>query len=61
MSIREASCGRISESSFLSGQSIRLAVEMGLHLESTYDDVDGDDSEKSVYKATFWGALSLNE
>lgn len=61
MSIREASCGRISESSFLSGQSIRLAVEMGLHLESTYDDVGGDDSEKSVYKATFWGALSLNE
>ena len=56
MSIHEASCGRISESSFLSGQSIRLAVEMGLHLESTHDDVDGDDSEKSVYKAAFWGA-----
>ncbi|KAE9374026.1 hypothetical protein N431DRAFT_371392 [Stipitochalara longipes BDJ] len=61
MSIREASCGRISESSFLSGQSIRLAVEMGLHLEITYDDEEVDESEKSVYEATFWGALSLNE
>ena len=61
MAIREASCGRISESSFLSGQSIRLAVETGLHLEVTYDDDEVDDSDKAVYEATFWGALSLNE
>jgi len=33
MSIREASCGRSSEALFFSGQSIRLAMEMGLHLE----------------------------
>jgi hypothetical protein len=57
MSLREASCGRISESNFLSVQSIRLAIEMGLHVE-----VDGGDgTEKSVREATFWGAFSLNE
>ncbi|CZR70072.1 related to nitrate assimilation regulatory protein nirA [Phialocephala subalpina] len=33
MSLRQASCGRSSQSLFLSGQSIRLAVEMGLHQE----------------------------
>ncbi len=31
MSIREASCGRDSESWYYAGQSIRLAIEMGLH------------------------------
>ena len=61
MSIREASCGRITRSSFLSGQSIRLAVEMGLHQETIYDDDEVGDAEKAVYEATFWGALSLNE
>ena len=61
MSIREASCGRITPSSFLSGQSIRLAVEMGLHQETIYDDDEVGDAEKAVYEATFWGALSLNE
>jgi hypothetical protein len=63
MSIREASCGRISESIFLSSQSIRLAIEMGLHVESIdYDTDDDDDStENAIRQATFWGALSLNE
>jgi hypothetical protein len=54
LSIREASCGRTNESLFLSGQSIRLAVEMGLH-------VDTDDEHQAVREATFWGAFSLNE
>lgn len=62
MSIREASCGRVSQSIFFSGQSIRLAIEMGLHL----DVKDGDDSEAAnaddaVRGATFWGAFSLDE
>lgn len=60
MSIREASCGRISESNFLSAQSMRLAIEMGLHLDGPSPD-DGNDTEKAVRAATFWGALSLNE
>ncbi|KAH9206319.1 fungal-specific transcription factor domain-containing protein [Leptodontidium sp. 2 PMI_412] len=61
MSIREASCGRITRSSFLSGQSIRLAVEMSLHQDIIYGGDEDGDAEKAVYEATFWGALSLNE
>lgn len=65
MSIREASCGRMDESSFLSAQSIRLAVEMGLHaIEPDNEDDENEDEatiERAVRKATFWGAYSLNE
>jgi hypothetical protein len=32
-SIREATCGHTSESVYYSGQSIRLAIEMGLYME----------------------------
>jgi Fungal specific transcription factor domain len=63
MSIREASCGRSSESLFYSGQSMRLAIEMGLHHEQ---DVGSDGSEEAdiehaVRSATFWGAFSLDQ
>ncbi|RDA90318.1 hypothetical protein CP533_0391 [Ophiocordyceps camponoti-saundersi (nom. inval.)] len=54
MSIREASCGRDSESWYYAGQSIRLAIEMGLHLSRE----DGD--EHAVQSATFWGAFALD-
>lgn len=60
MSIREASCGRISESNFLSAHAIRLAIEMGLHLDYPSPE-DENDTEKAVCAATLWGALSLNE
>ncbi|KAM0265349.1 hypothetical protein ACHAQJ_000190 [Trichoderma viride] len=56
MSIREASCGRDSESWYYAGQSIRLALEMGLH--RTHDDDDED--ELAVQAATFWGAFALD-
>ncbi|KAF6515171.1 hypothetical protein HZS61_005077 [Fusarium oxysporum f. sp. conglutinans] len=56
MSIREASCGRGSESRYYAGQSIRLAFEMGLH--RTPD--NGDQEELAVQLATFWGAFSLD-
>jgi hypothetical protein len=57
MSIREASRGHCSKSLYYSGQSIRLAVEMGLHLE-----MQGDDpTNSSVRSATFWGAFSLDQ
>lgn len=58
MSIREASCGRDSESWYYAGQSIRLAVEMGLHRIS---DQSGDSDEIAVQAATFWGAFSLDQ
>jgi hypothetical protein len=59
MSIREASCGRDSESWYYAGQSIRLAIEMGLH--RTQDDDGGDPDEIAVQSATFWGAFALDQ
>jgi Fungal specific transcription factor domain len=61
MSIREASCGRSSESLFLSGQSIRLAIEMGLHLDINVSDSKEAEIEHAVRSATFWGAFSLDQ
>lgn len=58
MSIREASCGRDSESWYYAGQSIRLAIEMGLH---QIGENSGDDDEVAVQSATFWGAFSLDQ
>lgn len=57
MSIREASCGRDSESWYYSGQSIRLAIEMGLHHTPDTGDLD----ELAVQSATFWGAFALDQ
>lgn len=56
MSIREASCGRDSESWYYAGQSVRLAVEMGLHRVN----IDADEDELAVQAATFWGAFALD-
>ena len=58
MSIREASCGRDSESWYYAGQSIRLAIEMGLH-RTEEDGKDPD--EVAVKSATFWGAFALDQ
>ncbi|KXJ85022.1 hypothetical protein Micbo1qcDRAFT_210285 [Microdochium bolleyi] len=57
MSIREASCGRDSESCYYAGQSMRLAFEMGLH----YVDNNRDEDEVVVQLATFWGAFALDQ
>lgn len=56
MSIREASCGRDSESWFYAGQSIRLAIEMGLHRTQAESH-----DELAVRSATFWGAFALDQ
>ncbi|PHH87180.1 hypothetical protein CDD83_9208 [Cordyceps sp. RAO-2017] len=56
MSIREASYGRDSESWYFAGQSIRLAIEMGLHRVQD----GGDEDELAVQSATFWGAFALD-
>jgi len=61
MSIREASCGRSSHSIFLSGQSIRLAIEMGLHFDVPDGDGDTAKVDHAVRSATFWGAFSLDQ
>ncbi|KFA81611.1 hypothetical protein S40288_09581 [Stachybotrys chartarum IBT 40288] len=56
MSVREASCGRDSESWYYAGQSSRLTIEMGLHRVSE----EGDEDKVTVQSATFWGAFALD-
>ncbi|KAL2268827.1 hypothetical protein VTJ83DRAFT_3673 [Remersonia thermophila] len=58
MSIREASCGRDSESSFYAGQSVSLAVETGLH--RLPEGAEGQGEDREVMEATFWGAFTLD-
>ncbi|KAB5546853.1 fungal-specific transcription factor domain-containing protein [Coniochaeta sp. 2T2.1] len=57
MSIREASCGRDSESWYYAGQSMRLALQMGLQQSEGEGEMDDDTAVRS---ATFWGAYSLD-
>ncbi|KAL2062109.1 hypothetical protein VTL71DRAFT_6375 [Oculimacula yallundae] len=61
LSIREASCGRSSHSIFLSGQSIRLAIEMGLHFDVQDGRSENAKLDHAVRSATFWGAFSLDQ
>lgn len=61
MSIREASCGSTNESLYYSGQSIRLAIEMGLHIEKDGNGSEAAEADKTVRAATFWGAFSLDQ
>lgn len=57
LSVREASCGRNMESRHYAGQSIRLAVEMGL--DRSHGELANDDQENEVELITFWGAFTL--
>ncbi|KAK4074661.1 transcriptional regulator family: Fungal Specific TF [Purpureocillium lilacinum] len=56
MSIREAGCGRDSDSRYYAGQSMRLALELGLHRVQHAN----DEGEDTVRSATFWGAFALD-
>jgi hypothetical protein len=62
ISIREASCGRDTESFYYAGQAIRLAVEAGLHIESSEKTAESSQhGEEEVRAATFWGAFALDQ
>jgi hypothetical protein len=61
MSIREASAGRCSESIYYASQSVKLAIEMGLHLEMDSGGGDHASIEHAVRSATFWGAFALDQ
>ncbi|KAF4626739.1 hypothetical protein G7Y89_g11418 [Cudoniella acicularis] len=61
MSIREASCRRSSESLFISGQSIRLAIEMGLYMDRSEGESEEAEVEHAVRSATFGGTFSLDQ
>jgi hypothetical protein len=56
MATREVSCGRDLKGRYYGGQSIRFAVEMGLHREYAEEDTD----LLSVQLSTFWGAFTLD-
>ena len=62
MSLREASHGRYSIASFYAGESIRMAVECGLHTEkNVLKGYDAPSAEQEVRSATFWGCFSLDQ
>jgi hypothetical protein len=61
MSLREASCGRSSESVYFAGQSVMIAIEMGLHLDRESGGGDEANLDHAVKSATFWGAFSLDQ
>ena len=56
MSLWEISCGRDAEGRYYSTQSIRLAVNMGLHRKVNV----GDPDLLYVQASTFWGAFQLD-
>jgi hypothetical protein len=60
LSLREASCGRVAQSVAFSGQSMRLAIEMGLH-RIVEDGREERTDEFAVQSATFWGAFTLDQ
>jgi hypothetical protein len=59
MSTWNASRGHYTKARLYAGQSIRIAVEMGLHQENGVDEMDEDTRE--VRNATFWGAFMLDQ
>lgn len=61
MSIRQASSGHIAEGVCFATQSMRLALEMGLHRTLANAEADADGDELAVRSATFWGAFALNK
>lgn len=62
MSIREASCGRDTESFYYAGQAIRLAAEAGLHVEVNEQTAESNQhGGEEVRAATFWGAFALDQ
>ncbi|KGQ04875.1 Nitrogen assimilation transcription factor nirA [Beauveria bassiana D1-5] len=61
LSIREASCGRTTDSIAYAGQSMRIAIEMGLHNIVENPQGAGVTDEFTVLSATYWGAFSLDQ
>lgn len=59
LSILEASRGRSEKSYFYCGQAIRMAVEMGLHLDSSVAHLSS--TEREVSRATVWGTFTLDQ
>ncbi|KAH7125261.1 fungal-specific transcription factor domain-containing protein [Dendryphion nanum] len=59
MSMREPSAGRDSSGFMYIGRCMRMAVELGLHLNNTSPDLNLTPSEVEVRKVTFWGCFTV--
>lgn len=59
LSTWNSSRGDYKKAQFYAGQAIRLAVEVGLHLDGDMDEVPDDVRE--VRNTTFWGAFMLDQ
>jgi hypothetical protein len=59
MSTWNASCGHYRKARFYAGQSIRIAVEMGLHQERDIEEMSEDTRE--VRNTAFWGTFMLDQ
>lgn len=57
MGLREASCARDSSGFQLAGRSMRMLIELGLHLSSGSSDDSLDPNEVEARKTTFWGCF----
>ena len=57
MSLRETSAGRDSNGYQLAGRSVRMALELGLHLSIIRDGMRATEAE--VRKVTFWAVFNL--
>lgn len=61
MAMREPSAGRDSSGFMFIGRCMRMAVEMGLHLNnSASPDLQLTPSEIEVRKVTFWGCFTVD-
>lgn len=59
MSTWNSSRGDYKKARFYAGQAIRMAVEVGLHLDGDPDEIADDTRE--VRNTTFWGAFMLDQ
>jgi hypothetical protein len=61
MAMREPSAGRDSSGYMYIGRCMRMAIELGLHLNSAHSpDLHLTASEKEVRKVTFWGCFVVD-
>jgi hypothetical protein len=61
MALREPSAGRDSSGFLYIGRCMRMAVELGMHLDTTSSpDLKLTPSEIEVRKVTFWGCFIVD-
>lgn len=65
MSVREAGCGREAKGWVYSGMSFRMALDMGLNLDSgrltKNKAINGDEAEEDVRRITFFGCFLFDK